>query len=580
MEQLVRDITTQFIAKLPQNTPFITPTELNETDIPRFITRRMREEMIRNLSVSVVPPESEWADMNAHDVEEAWEHFLEAIVAQIRMPAAHLPAVMEIAVGDCMDLIVQPRTAIPDIIFGGNVSLSYDDLERQCRLITVNSHFADAMLRYMDRKGKNELTREECSHIIQRVDNRLIGSYNPLNWAQLMEPLFRLTGPKADSDLFRIFFEDKGLKPAAKRFDEINASLSKSEFIEVLSAPDLLREEIVDDVDATRNFKKPGNTSTPSAKSKATPAEPDQGEQQPIDFDFTYRIPKIDDSGQVIGSEGESKDTGERFAAEEDEDSILANFRKKHRPAADESDAEDTTSRTDDKDKSESAEAPSTSSEEESPLYARFSVEDESDDTRTDREEAAGMDSEPDAPAEEPDSEKPALFTLDEDLYVEHDMEDDAETLAARFFIDSEESSEEQTEADDEEVSPIWQSFFLGDQPEERNIDEEDEEAEELANRVKKEQIKKEKEELTQLANWLSDDRARFNHRLFRNGPVSYEQALRELSKCEDWKEASRFIEKGIFSKNKVDMYDDAAVDFIDRMHAYFIECKSLNKSS
>lgn len=73
-----------------------------------------------------------------------------------------------------------------------------------------------------------------------------------------------------------------------------------------------------------------------------------------------------------------------------------------------------------------------------------------------------------------------------------------------------------------------------------------------------------------ELIDWLGESE-RFTHAIFRDSEESYRSALDELSRMSDWQEATRFIQ-GIFRQYGVDVFDDAAVDFTDRLHTWFLE--------
>ena len=77
------------------------------------------------------------------------------------------------------------------------------------------------------------------------------------------------------------------------------------------------------------------------------------------------------------------------------------------------------------------------------------------------------------------------------------------------------------------------------------------------------------------LIGWLKDDEDRFTSHIFSGSEKAYEEALIDLNQLDNWKQASRFIEKEIFARNLVDMYDEEAVDFTDRLQTYFVEYKS-----
>jgi hypothetical protein len=66
-----------------------------------------------------------------------------------------------------------------------------------------------------------------------------------------------------------------------------------------------------------------------------------------------------------------------------------------------------------------------------------------------------------------------------------------------------------------------------------------------------------------------------FVKNIFKGKKKKYEQALEEIQELESWDEASDYLEKKVFSANKVDMFSEVAVDFTDKLQSYFDEFKS-----
>jgi hypothetical protein len=76
--------------------------------------------------------------------------------------------------------------------------------------------------------------------LIGKIDERLTENYHPLNWAQVLKPVFDLAGPSVDANLIQIFFDDKEKPGYAQMFGQLNENLNETELIEVLSSADLL----------------------------------------------------------------------------------------------------------------------------------------------------------------------------------------------------------------------------------------------------------------------------------------------------------------------------------------------------
>jgi len=663
MEQLTRSATEKFIDLLPNDKKFFTPDDLREYEIPEFIVQRIEIEIYQNLNESILPPHSEWADMSASGVEHAWEQFIEAIVAEVRMPASFAPSVFETSIADVVELILHPRTAIPSVLFGPDTRLDVEEIEKRTRYVTVNSHLSTALLKYMERRNKSELDLETCRRIITQVDERLTSNYNSLSWAQLLQPLFILSGPKVDTEFFRLFFEDRGMLNIARKFDLLNGSLNKTEFIEVMSAPDLLNDEGEDEEQASLF------TGEIKPKEAEPEVEEDESErisetEEPEAFDEPEEEVTVDDVQKKEHQHKESEPEPEPKADEEDdeqteEDTLLNSFQLGLRSEEEDEETDDIEKlgksedqRSIDTDKFLYGEEADDEEDEEAdePLYSRFGSSDDENEDEAERfaeqflmdddqsdddfkvnfdnddqpESKDGLKTKSDSENDDPLKEKPEevlpkpekkekrlvdsfeeLEDEDEDEIwgVSEDEDVTEDEVVGKVKPDSHEDEEADEDEDEGSDRPIWQSF-LGedgavsedDIPEHSDFSdlagefEEDEAAETLnqtaepeEERVRYPQIdlrqrdepEEDPESVKLLIGWMQHDEKRFTSSIFGGSEAAYDQALIKLDGLRDWKEASYFIEKDIFARNKVDMYDEDAVDFTDRLQAYFKKFKS-----
>jgi len=564
MERTVRHITEKLTAQLPRFRDYYTPEDLQVLDIPPFITERVILEMHQNLSESVNPPETEWADMDGDSVRFAWKNFLEAIKAEVRMPASYAAPLLETAVADALELATQPRSAIPEILFGNDETLTVKDLKKRIRFITVGRPLAAALIRYMEKKSKTELKISECKKIIAQIDDKLIHSFNSLDWAKELEPLFVLAGPSVDTDIFRLYFEDKGLKKISRVFDQLNKSLNRTEFIEVMSSPD----HLLDDEEVTGEAKSEDSGTDSKPKPK------------------TSKIPQK-----------EKKD-------DDEEDSILNSFRRQRDEQSEADEEAD--------DLSEGEEG----SEEE--IHSKFRLDKQEDipeknkgskiekldageSTREIRQDILKLDDED----EDPDKlhsdllskwraisggDSPKKKTVNEKS--ESEVEDLAET--DRPDEDEEagvESIELYNETDDEEDVPIWRAFL--EREDLSSVVEDEDSADSKSKSVEAEKLQladkladsffgsydeddEGNSEATaeELMNWISDERERFVDGIFSGSEKAYEESLEDIALLDDWKSASRFIKDEVFNRNHIDIFDEVAVDFTDRLHTFFKERK------
>jgi hypothetical protein len=270
---------------------------------------------------------------------------------------------------------------------------------------------------------------------------------------------------------------------------------------------------------------------------------------------------------------------------------------------------------------------------EEESLLARFMEDDQNEDAEepvvqdTDEEEHEEPNSiyeelnlaqfEEDAEPEdklniEEDDEKEDLTAEDEpdDFQEEEDIPfepndrfgesfSDDEDTEMPFTVDDQydevEADTDEEESDDEEGNddvPMWKSFLERDNPDDEPSFYFDEGTEDSSDEVPPQfddEIKindapainisgessKFDDGIEHLSKWLAADRDRFLHDIFEDSKLAWEQALIDLTVFDDWKSASRYLEKEIFNKNRIDIYSEVAVDFTDSLHSYFMEYKS-----
>ena len=554
MERTVRHITEKLTAQLPRFREYYTPEDLQVLDIPHFITERVILEMHQNLSESVNPPETEWADMDGDSVRFAWKNFLEAIKAEVRMPASYAAPLLETAVADALELATQPRSAIPEILFGNDETLAVKDLKKRIRYITVGRPLAAALIRYMEKKSKTELKISECKKIIAQIDDKLIHSFNSLDWAKELEPLFVLAGPSVDTDMFRLYFEDKGRIKISRLFDQLSKSLNRTEFIEVMSSPD----HLLDDEEVAANAKSNNSEAASGTESKT------------------------------------SKKAKEEKKEDEDDDSILNSFRKRR----DEHPEEEVDSEKEIHSKFKLDKQEDKAEENKGGKIEKLDAGESTREIRRDILKIDDEDEDPDKLHSDLLSKWRAISGEDsnKNKTVKEKSESEVEDLAETDRPDEDEdagveSIELYNETDDEEDVPIWRAF-LEREDLSRAIEDEDS-SDSRAKSVEAEKLQladkladsffgsydeddDQNSEATaeELMKWISDERKRFVDGIFSGSEKAYEESLEDIALLDDWKSASRFIKDEVFNRNHIDIFDEVAVDFTDRLHTFFKERK------
>ena len=278
MQRIIQQITQQLIDRLPDNDQYYRLDELRSWDFPSFIIKRIKIELERNLAESMIIPKTDWANTKSDAVLDAWQQFVDAIRAEARLPASYAHAVIETAVADVVEMLVQPRKNIPEVIFGNDDRLSYEELKDRLEVVVVYRHFSELLRRYMEKKELEELSGERCKKIIVQADKKFTARYSPLNWAQMLDPLFKLVNGDIDSNLLRLFFEDKNMPRFARKFDLMNEELSRAELIEALSSPDSLNFEGYQDDQSSLFVDQPEETAEPEGRQ---PDRDDADEEDP-----------------------------------------------------------------------------------------------------------------------------------------------------------------------------------------------------------------------------------------------------------------------------------------------------------
>jgi hypothetical protein len=587
MERIVRIVTKNLVSRLPSEQKFYRPDQLLAFELPDFIVDRVTVEIDRNLIDSISLPYTEWADLKNRHVQDAWKEFVESIRSEARLPNAYAANVIECAISDCLDMLLQPRKNIPSMIFGSENALDRETLEERSETVVVYKHLAMAPVKYVYRKNLEAISLDQYKRIIATVDERIVSRYTALNWTQLLEPLFVLLGDSIDTNLLRIFFQDKQRPRIARLFDEMSSSIDRAGLIEALSSPKLLgsagepdpkdlayQDDITEDkkgkpIDgkAESDEQSSGELNTSDIRK----AEDIRDEEIPLHtcfmFDETATDISSDESdesalsfNELFINDNETEDLDDKTG-----DDIIANtFMNTDRtespirvPGDDES--EISSKMTDEEEESTELQYEVSPEEEldESDITADIPFEVDEDLVKK-FEKLSRSNSEGEQESEKSDSSKPIESESDPvDIDQREDDVEKKETYIWKHFLsdDNEEETDDASEASDEGISSLYEYMNEG------------EDAENISGSSEPDYFS--------LKEWMQDEANRFTNEIFHGSDEAFEEALEQLSGIDEWKQATRFIEKEVFSRNKIDLYDEIAVDFTDKLHSYFME---LNK--
>lgn len=660
MEKSVSVITNALFEKLPHDVSFYTRDGLVQCGLPSFLVKRIVHLVYKRIIDKLMLPDSDWLDRDSGRVAEAWSEMADAIRQEARIPANLMKELLSEAVLDCIELTVYPRKAILKFLFMDDDELDISAITERAVSVTVNRYLVWSLIRYMEKKEKRVIDRNQADQILAKIDEKVVENYHPLNWLALVKPLYELCGPNVPSNLLRLFFEDKKQQPASREFDLLNREINETEFIEVLSSPDLLyvegynddqqklfEEESEDDLlEDPLNQKFMSHTDDlpeilPVEDETDVPDSELTEEEHGITLEAEQSAPWDEDESETDPEEESDTALSEmKLDQDQDQDDVDDDVGKGLLERPDQEEMEDSLERA-------VADKPSSVSElddkepepagDEKTLASRFIFDDDHDDTEVEvddnMDEATTIYDELNLSRKSDEPTTLDLFSAPKDethedsqpaeaesplLDPDLDSEEDENSLAKHesatespLFVDESDFDEMEEKGQDDADLPMWRSFLeredveesasfqfddsrynvtdndlKGDDEVEKTASPEETDFDEDAELLDEDgfieepiyDLTREEEPLEQkiggLTAWLQDEKERFIIDIFGDSEDAYDQALSEIIEYDDWKSASRYIEKEIFTRNRIDVYDEIAVDFTDRLHSYFLENK------
>ncbi|MDZ7720477.1 MAG: hypothetical protein U5K72_16805 [Balneolaceae bacterium] len=633
MEQISEQISQELLQELPDQVQFFTPDELLSAGFPYIVVETIRKNVASTIGSELHMPESKWVQQEDGNVQQAWQNFMDISIKHLRFPASKLSYILAEAVEQCLELALKPRQAVPELIFRTRDTIDFETAKVRVESLEVNKQLGLALLRYMEKKEKDEITIEQAKELVKKIDERLAENYHPLNWAQVLKPVFEIAGPSVDTELFQIFFDDKEKPVYARKFGQLNDNLNETELIEVLSSADLL--DIDEDEDEQPELFVP--VEEESEPEKVVEIEKTDEDEKVITPEEEQVVEESDqkDHREIQLEEPEDFEEPEEKTVEQDQPEKKEDF-----VAEDPTDAEDIDDteeeeeqdenivdlfsqiREDDlfeEDKNEQSlslvekEDEQDAEDDNITLLSKFKFDDSGedllqDDTQDDTEtpESSGKEN-PSSIYEEMNLVKNDLTDVQENKDFFETSPEESEENEEEFSLNIENREKEEVETEQEESTqpepeavdsdeeeddqPMWRSFLERDDLDtdsgyEYDEDSEDESTDEFEEEMDDGFIEEPIYDLTtddeapdekikKISRWLDDEKDRFIDEIFKGSDAAYEQALLEIMDFQNWKAASMYLEKEVFSRNKVDVYDEAAVDFTDRLHSFFLENNS-----
>ncbi len=514
MQQIIQQITDRLISRLPEDVEFYPIEDLPKYGYPSFLIKKIQFNLKRRLKQAISYQKTPLFNSEAESVQQAWQLFEKAVYDELQLPGDDAEKVINNAVVEVLNILLQPRKHIPNILFEENKIISDRTLINRAKHITVYQHFAQVLAGYMERKGRTKLTKEKCRDIIINIDEKLTRGYSPKQWQQILEPLFEIAGEQVDSKLFRLFFEDKEMNSTARYFERKNKPLNRNELIEILQSPELSKLKADD-----------------SARSGMFDSMHEQKK--------SVQIASLQQKAETESKQAkEGQDLNDQPAAEEK----ITETGNKNEPTK--------------ADFSENKPDQSTN------FTSAFSTVKKSDSKKRSLNEIFAID----------ENVKNQHST--ENAFTNPASQIETSKKPVQFEV---EEHNKASLSENAEQTPIWKRFIDSEKTEKgEKTQDEKRSIKDLSSSISEQKrAGKPKKKLEQK---LQDKKRYFIKEIFNGSESSYKSSLTEIASKRTWKSASKLVKNKIFEKNSVNIYSQAAVDFTDRLQSYFIEKQTINK--
>jgi len=246
MKEIAKHITDELITKITAVKDQYTPKDLLKAGFPLPLVEHVRITLERRIFEELRMPRLDWLNTDNKLVREAWDDFVSIARSHSWVPNDYLYQFLNRAVEEILLIYLQPRANLTDFIFEADDELTYDEIIFRTERLTIYKYFASALPMYMEKKDLETISKDRCRLLIRNLDSKLTASYQSSDWLQKLELLFRFFDDRVDPRLFVLFFEDKEMDDLAKAFLGLEKPLNRSEFIEVIDAPEKFKQAASD----------------------------------------------------------------------------------------------------------------------------------------------------------------------------------------------------------------------------------------------------------------------------------------------------------------------------------------------
>ncbi len=224
----------QLLQLLPDGQSFIDLPTLKEVGFPDIIADRILLEISDEMYSLISRALTGWVNIHEEEYVRSTDNYLDSIIPITKIPLDVLSSYIERVINEIIEQCLQPRVKIPQQLFGADKSLNYEEIQYRSRYVMQHKTLVTAILRYMERKGLTELTQEQASDLIKKIDERLVATYTPEDWANALEMPFSMMEGRIESNEIIRYFEHRGAPAFADKFRGKTGAIPSKEFLDLL----------------------------------------------------------------------------------------------------------------------------------------------------------------------------------------------------------------------------------------------------------------------------------------------------------------------------------------------------------
>lgn len=204
--------------------------------LPGPVARLLAARLDARADRAAAAPDSPWVDAEERPVRDAVRQLQEACRAAARVPASRWAEEVERAARLALAHLVAPAATLAAYAVEDEPVATGHAL-RRIEAFAPYPYLPEIAGRYVERKGLTRIDRAGLERLLERIDRRMVTSFDLVDWMTLLEPLVDLVGPldggAVPTDLLVPLFEAKGA-------DALAAAVADAEAL----TPDALRQRL------------------------------------------------------------------------------------------------------------------------------------------------------------------------------------------------------------------------------------------------------------------------------------------------------------------------------------------------